>query len=81
MPLPLIVSCSSKIQIGFTFLVPAHPGIGKRAVKRVSVTYISTYILTATTTTAAAVTAATTTTTTTTTVIRPTVRLVAVVTW
>jgi len=25
-PLPLTVSCSSKIQIGFTFLVPAHPG-------------------------------------------------------
>jgi len=25
-PLPLIVSCFSKIQIGFTFLVPAHPG-------------------------------------------------------
>ena len=36
MPLPLTVSCSSKIQIGFTFLVPAHPGSpGKRAVKRV----------------------------------------------
>jgi len=27
MPLPLTVSCFSKIQIGFTFLVPAHPGI------------------------------------------------------
>jgi len=27
MPLPLNVSCFSKIQIGFTFLVPAHPGI------------------------------------------------------
>jgi len=26
MPLPFTVSCSSKIQIGFTFLVPAHPG-------------------------------------------------------
>jgi len=26
MPLPLTVSCLSKIQIGFTFLVPAHPG-------------------------------------------------------
>ena len=26
MPLPLIVSCFSKIQIGFTFLVLAHPG-------------------------------------------------------
>ena len=25
MPLPLTVSCSSKIQIGFTFLVPAYP--------------------------------------------------------
>jgi len=31
MPLPLTVSCSSKIQIGFTFLVPAYPGCpGKR---------------------------------------------------
>ena len=38
MPLPLTVSCSSKIQIGFTFLVPAYPGSpGKRAVKRVCV--------------------------------------------
>ena len=38
MPLPLTVSCSSKIQIGFTFLVPAHLGTpGKRAVKRVCV--------------------------------------------
>jgi len=36
MPLPLTLSCFSKIQIGFTFLVPAHPGSpGKRAVKRV----------------------------------------------
>jgi len=26
MPLPLTVSCFSKIQIGFTFLVPARPG-------------------------------------------------------
>jgi len=26
MPLPLTVSCFSQIQIGFTFLVPAHPG-------------------------------------------------------
>ena len=34
MPLPLTVSCSSKIQIGFTFLVPAYPGCpGKEAVK------------------------------------------------
>jgi len=38
MPLPLTISCSSKIQIGFTFLVPAHPGSpGQRAVKRVCV--------------------------------------------
>jgi len=36
MPLPLTVSCFSKIQIGFTFLVPAHPGSpGQRTVKRV----------------------------------------------
>ena len=36
MPLPLTVSCFSKIQIGFTFLVPAHPGSpGNRAVIRV----------------------------------------------
>jgi len=34
MPLPLTVSCSIKIQIGFTFLVPAYPGCpGKEAVK------------------------------------------------
>jgi len=38
MPLPLTVSCLSKIQIGFTFLVPAHPGSpGQRAIKRVCV--------------------------------------------
>ena len=38
MPLPLTVSCFSKIQIGFTFLVPAHlDSPGKRAVKRVCV--------------------------------------------
>jgi len=37
-PLPLTVSCFSKIQIGFTFLVPVHPGSpGHRAVKRVCV--------------------------------------------
>ena len=35
MPLPLTVSCFSKIQIGITFLVPSHPGSpGQRAVKR-----------------------------------------------
>jgi len=34
MPLPLTVSCFSKIQIGFTFLVPVYPGChGKEAVK------------------------------------------------
>jgi len=38
MPLLLTVSCFSKIQIGFTFLVLAHVGSpGKRAVKRVCV--------------------------------------------
>ena len=38
MPLPLTVSCFSKIQIGFAFLVPAHPGSpGKRAVKQMCV--------------------------------------------
>ena len=46
MPLPLTVSCFSKIQIGFTFLVPAHPGsTGKRAVKRVCVCVCALYIL------------------------------------
>jgi len=36
MPLPLTVFCFSKIQIGFTFLVPAHPcSPEKRTVKRV----------------------------------------------
>ena len=38
MPLPLTVSCFSKIQIDFTFLVTAHLGSpGLRAVKRVCV--------------------------------------------
>jgi len=45
MPLPLTVSCSSKIQIGFTFLVLAHPGSpGKRAVKRVCVCVCVCYV-------------------------------------
>jgi len=36
--LPLTVSCFSEIQIGFTFLVPAHLGSpGKKAVKRMCV--------------------------------------------
>jgi len=35
MPLPLTVSCSSKIQIGFTFMVPTDlDSPGQRAVKR-----------------------------------------------
>jgi len=38
MPLPLTISRFSKIQICFTFLVPAHLGSpGKRAVKRACV--------------------------------------------
>jgi len=38
MPLPLTISCFSKIQIGSTFLVPAHLGSpGQRAVKRACV--------------------------------------------
>ena len=41
LPLPLTVSCFSKIQIGFTFLVPAYPGTAgspeQGAVKRVYV--------------------------------------------
>ena len=48
MPPPLIVSCFSKIQIGFTFLVPAHPGSpGQRVVKWVCVGqwYASVYML------------------------------------
>jgi len=38
MPLPLTASCFRKIQIGFTFLVPAHLGSpGQKAVKHVCV--------------------------------------------
>ena len=38
MPLPLTVSCFSKVQIGFTFLVLAYLGSrGKRAIKQVCV--------------------------------------------
>jgi len=41
MPLPLTVSCSSKMQIGSTSLVPADPvSPGQRAVKRVCVCVI-----------------------------------------
>ena len=36
MSMPLTVSCFRKIQIGFTFMVPAHPGSpGQRVVKRI----------------------------------------------
>ena len=46
MPLPLTVSCFNKIQIGFTFLVPAHPGSpGKRAVERVCVSIVNYFCL------------------------------------
>jgi len=42
MPLPLTVSCSSKIQIGLTFLVPADLGSpGQRAVKGVCVCVVT----------------------------------------
>ena len=46
-PLPLTVSCFSKSQIGFTFLLPAHPGSpGQRVVKRVCVLlYFLSYLL------------------------------------
>ena len=38
MPLPLTVSCFSKIQIGFIFLVPTHPGShGKKGLLNVCV--------------------------------------------
>ena len=40
MPMPLTVSCFSKIQIGFTFLVPAHPGV----CGCVLLTYLLTYV-------------------------------------
>ena len=49
MPLPLTVSCFSKIQIGFAFLISAHPGSpGQRAIKRmcVCVCYCMAVILT-----------------------------------
>ena len=48
MPLPLTVSCFSKILIGFTFLGPAHPvSPGQRPVKRVCVSvYKYSYLLT-----------------------------------
>ena len=48
MSLPLAVSCFSKIQIGFTFLAPAHPGSpGKRAVNWVCVYHPQAFALAA----------------------------------
>ena len=41
MPLPLTVSCVSKIQIGFTFLVPAHLGSPEKAPLNVCVVFFS----------------------------------------
>ena len=44
MPLSLTVSCFSKIQIGFTFMVPADLGSpGKRAIKWVCVCVLYMY--------------------------------------
>ena len=44
MPLPLTVSCLSKIQIGFTFLVPAHLGSpGKGPLNGCVCTWVSHY--------------------------------------
>ena len=46
MPLPLTASCFSKIQIGFTFLVPAHPGgHGQRAVRVYVCMYVDSKVL------------------------------------
>jgi len=45
MPLPHTVSCFSKIQIGFTFLVPAHLGSpGKKAVRPLMVLNVCVYV-------------------------------------
>jgi len=45
MPLPLAVPCFSKIQTGFAFLVPAHPGSPRqRAFKQVCVLYQKTAV-------------------------------------
>ena len=45
MPLPLTFSCFSKIQIDFTFLVPAHPGSpGQSAIKRVCIYIVCLFI-------------------------------------
>ena len=41
MPQPLTVSCFSKIQIGFTFLVPAHLASPEKGRETVCVTLLS----------------------------------------
>jgi len=44
-PLPITVSCSSKIQIGFTFLVPAHLGSpGKGPLNGCVCVWVSLYV-------------------------------------
>jgi len=49
MPLPLTISCFSKIQIGFTLLVPVHPGSPeKSAVIRVCIIIINKALITVT---------------------------------
>jgi len=46
MPTPLTVSCFSKIQIGFTFLLLAHLGsLRQRAVQHVCVCVLLMYVL------------------------------------
>ena len=45
MPLPLTVSCFSKIQIGFTFLVPAYLGrSGKGPLNRCVCVYVANWL-------------------------------------
>jgi len=43
MPLPLTVSCFSKIQVGFTFLVLAHPVVPDNGPLNVCV-YVRAYV-------------------------------------
>jgi len=43
MPLPLTVSCFSKIQIGFTFRVPSHPGSSEKGPFNGCVCVVPTY--------------------------------------
>jgi len=45
MPLPLTVSCFSKIQTGFTFLVPAHPVVADKGTLNVCVCVCVFYLL------------------------------------